>query len=199
MCSLRFVFSTKSKESKILPQMRRETKETESCGATEKKTSLTVTLLTCRIRLVTRLLRSENKVGNTAIPYPSKTRDKSVTEKQKGDDPLNKFFTALETESYVFYKVPKALFTDKKYHSVSTDAKMLYGLLLDRMHLSVKNGWTDKYGRVYQYFTAKQAQELLRFGHEKICRLFSELEAADLILRKRQGQGKPNIIYVKKF
>lgn len=151
------------------------------------------------MRLVTRLLRSENKVSNTAIPYPPKTPDKSVTEKLKGGDPLNKFFTNLEAENYVFYKVPKALFTDKKYHSVSTDAKMLYGLLLDRMHLSVKNGWTDKYGRVYQYFTVKQAREFLRFGHEKICRLFSELEAAYLILRKRQGQGKPNIIYVKKF
>ena len=112
---------------------------------------------------------------------------------------MNKFYTTLEAETYVIYKVQKALFTDEKYRSVSTDAKMLYGLLLDRMYLSVKNGWTDKYGRVYQYFTVKQAQELLHFGHEKICRLFSELEAADLILRKRQGQGKPNIIYVKKF
>lgn len=76
---------------------------------------------------------------------------------------------------------------------------MLYGLLLDRMHLSAKNGWTDKRGRVYQFFTVKEAQEKLRFGHEKIGRLFSELEQADLILRKRQGQGKPNIIYLKKF
>ena len=179
--------------------MRRDAKANKSGGATTQKTSLTVTILTCRRRLVTRLLRSENKVSNTAIPYPSKTRDKSVTENQEGGGPVNKFFTILEAETYVFYKVPKALFTDKKYRSVSTDAKMLYGLLLDRMHLSVKNGWTDKYGRVYQYFTVKQARELLRFGHEKICRLFSELEAADLILRKRQGQGKPNIIYVKKF
>lgn len=112
---------------------------------------------------------------------------------------MNKFFTALEAETYVFYKVPKALFTNEKYCLVSTDAKMLYGLLLDRMYLPVKNGWTDKYGRVYQFFTVKQAQELLRFGHEKICRLFSELEAADLILRKRQGKGNPSIIYVKKF
>lgn len=112
---------------------------------------------------------------------------------------MNRFYTANEAESYVFYKVPKALFTDEKYRFVSTDAKMLYGLLLDRMYLSAKNGWVDKYGRVYQFFTVKQAQELLRFGHEKICRLFAELERADLILRKRQGQGKPSIIYVKKF
>lgn len=112
---------------------------------------------------------------------------------------MNRFYTAAEAESYVFYKVPKALFTDEKYRSVSTDAKMLYGLLLDRMYLSAKNGWVDKDGRVYHFFTVKQTQELLRFGHEKICRLFAELESADLILRKRQGQGKPSIIYIKKF
>lgn len=87
----------------------------------------------------------------------------------------------------------------KKYKSVSTDAKMLYGLLLDRMYLSVKNGWIDKQGRVYQYFKIKSAQEKLHFGHEKICKLFFELETSDLILRKKQGQGKPNIIYLKQF
>ncbi|MZL68157.1 MULTISPECIES: replication initiator protein A [Oscillospiraceae] len=112
---------------------------------------------------------------------------------------MNPYFKLSEAESYVFYKVPKALFTEEKYKPVSTDAKMLYGLLLDRMHLSAKNGWTDKRGRIYQFFTVKEAQEKLRFGHEKICRLFSELEQADLIVRKRQGQGKPNIIYLKKF
>lgn len=112
---------------------------------------------------------------------------------------MNPYFKLSEAESYVFYKVPKVLFTEEKYKPVSTDAKMLYGLLLDRMHLSAKNGWTDKRGRIYQFFTVKEAQEKLRFGHEKICRLFSELEQADLILRKRQGQGKPSIIYLKKF
>ena len=99
----------------------------------------------------------------------------------------------------MFYKVPKALFTEEKYRPVSTDAKMLYGLLLDRMHLSLKNGWVDKQSRIYQFFTVREAQEKLRFGHEKICRLFSELEQADLIVRKRQGQGRPSLIYVKKF
>lgn len=56
---------------------------------------------------------------------------------------LNKYFKKNEAEKYVFYKIPKALFTDDKYKSVSTDAKMLYGLLLDRMYLSAKNGWID--------------------------------------------------------
>lgn len=112
---------------------------------------------------------------------------------------MNKFYTEPEAGQYVFYKVPKALFTDDKYKALPTDVKMLYGLLLDRMHLSIKNGWTERQGRVYQFFTVKQAQELLCFGHEKICWLFAELEATDLICRKRQGQGKSNINYVKKF
>ena len=89
--------------------------------------------------------------------------------KSKGGYRLNKYFTVSESEQFAFYKVPKVLFTDEKYKTVSTDAKMLYGLLLDRMYLSVKNGWVDKQGRVYQFFTVKQAQELLHFGHEKIC------------------------------
>lgn len=65
---------------------------------------------------------------------------------------MNKYFTVSESEQFAFYKVPKVLFTDEKYKTVSTDAKMLYGLLLDRMYLSVKNGWVDKQGRVYQLF-----------------------------------------------
>ena len=77
--------------------------------------------------------------------------------------------------------------------------KMLYALLLDRMYLSARNGWVDRYGRVYQFFTIKQGQELLHFGHDKIIRLFGEFEKADLIQRNRQGQGKANIIYLKKF
>ncbi len=76
---------------------------------------------------------------------------------------------------------------------------MLYALLLDRMYLSARNGWVDRYGRVYQFFTIKQGQELLHFGHDKIIRLFGELEKADLIQRNRQGQGKANIIYLKSF
>jgi hypothetical protein len=112
---------------------------------------------------------------------------------------LNKYFKKNEAEKYAFYKIPKALFTDDKYKSVSTDAKMLYGLLLDRMYLSAKNGWIDKHGRVYQFFTIKQGQELLHFVHDKIIKLFGELETVGLIERKRQGQGKANIICLKKF
>lgn len=77
---------------------------------------------------------------------------------KKGGNHLNQYFKIHEAENYAFHKVPKELFTDEKYKAVSTDAKMLYGLLLDRMHLSVKNGWMDKQGRIYQFFTVKEAQ-----------------------------------------
>ena len=112
---------------------------------------------------------------------------------------MNKYFTVSQAQSFAFYKVPKALFVDEKYRDISTDAKMLYGLLLDRMYLSAKNGWIDKRGHIYQYFTIKQAQGLLHFGHDKVIKLFKELENAKLIERKRQGQGKANIIYLMQF
>ena len=112
---------------------------------------------------------------------------------------MNPYFTAPDTEKFTFYRIPKLLFTDEKYQVVSTNAKMLYGLLLDRLSLSEKNDWKDEHGRGYQYFTIHQAQELLHFGHEKVCRLFAELDAADLIERRRQGQGKANRIYLKEF
>ncbi len=118
---------------------------------------------------------------------------------KQGGFKLNDYFNLIDAKQVAFYRVPKALFTEKKYRKLSTDSKMLYGLLLDRMSLSVKNNWIDSQGRVYQFFTVQQAQKLLNFGHEKICRLFAELSAADLIERKRQGQGKASIIYLKKF
>ena len=118
---------------------------------------------------------------------------------------MNPYFTVNDSEHFTFYRIPKLLFTDEIYQTVSTDAKMLYGLLLDWLSLSEKNDWKDEHGRVYQYFTIHQAQELplgrmlLHFGHEKVCRLFAELDVADLIERRRPGQGKANRIYLKEF
>ena len=95
-----------------------------------------------------------------------------------------------------FYKLPKALFSDDKYKDISTAAKVLYSLLLDRNGLSAKNGWIDSCGRYYQYFTIKECKEKLNFGHDKIIKLLKELEINGLIIRRRQGKGKPSIIYV---
>ena len=131
------------------------------------------------------------------IPEPRKTDFESRTKEMSNLSQNDPWQSGLWQHGY--YRIPKALFTEEKYRTLSTDAKMLYGLLLDRQGLSEKNGWADQYGRTYQFFTVQQAQKLLHFGHEKICRLFSELNAAGLIDRKRQGLGKASVIYVKEF
>ena len=82
---------------------------------------------------------------------------------------------------------------------MSTDAKTLYGILLDRMGLSVKNGWLDEQGRVYIIFPVQEVMDALGCADNKATKLFRELEKFGLIERKRRGQGKPNLIYVKNF
>jgi len=110
------------------------------------------------------------------------------------------YFYGPQAEQFAFYRIPKALFTHPAYRSISTDAKVLYGLLLDRMSLSVRNGWLDEQGRVYIVFTVEEIMECLACGNKKAVGLLRELETeAGLIERKRQGLGKPNLIYVKNF
>ena len=82
---------------------------------------------------------------------------------------------------------------------MSTDAKTLYGILLDRMGLSVKNGWLDEQGRVYIIFPVQEVMDALGCADNKATKLFRELENAGLVERKRRGLGKPNLIYVKNF
>ena len=112
---------------------------------------------------------------------------------------MNDYFTERDAIEYPFYRVPKALITDPQYRFVSTDAKLLYGLLLDRMDLSVKKRWLDENGRVYLYYTIASIQADLRCCKEKACKLLRELEYAGLIEKKRQGRGNPSRIYVKRF
>ena len=111
------------------------------------------------------------------------------------------YYYGTEAEQYSFYRVPKALLTDPRYKGVSIEAKVLYGLLLDRMSLSVRNGWMDKDRRVYIYFTQEDAMALMNCGKDKATRLFRELDQGGigLIERKKQGQGRPTRIYVKNF
>ena len=111
------------------------------------------------------------------------------------------YYYGNEAEQYSFYRIPKALLTDPRYKSVSIEAKVLYGLLLDRMGLSVKNGWMDSNQRVYIYFTQEDAMALMSCGKDKATKLFRELDkdGVGLIERKKQGQGRPTRIYVKNF
>ena len=109
------------------------------------------------------------------------------------------YFYGNQAEQFSFYRIPKALFTDPHYQGLSIESKVLYGLLLDRMGLSMQSGWFDRDGRVFLYFTLEDALARLGCGHNKAVRLFAELEKIGLIERKKQGQGKPAKIYVKNF
>ena len=109
------------------------------------------------------------------------------------------YYYGEEVNQYHFYRIPKALFTDARFKDLSAEAKILYGLMLDRTGLSTRNGWLDANGRVYIYFTLDDAIDMLGFGHNKVVRLFRELEEIGLIERKKQGQGRPARIYVKRL
>ncbi len=100
---------------------------------------------------------------------------------------------------FSFFRIPKALFQEQRFQNLSTDAKILYGILLDRMNLSVKNEWFDKKGRVFIIFTIEDVKRTLRCADNKATRLLRELEKFGLIERKRRGQGKPCLVYVKNF
>ena len=109
------------------------------------------------------------------------------------------YFYEEQSDQFSFYRIPKSLFIEERFQGISTDAKVLYGLLLDRNSLSKKNGWFDELGRVYIIFTITSVQSALRCGDKKATRLLVELERYGLIERIKQGQGKPSIIYVKNF
>ena len=109
------------------------------------------------------------------------------------------YFYGQAGELFSFYRIPKALFQEPRFQSLSTDAKTLYGILLDRMSLSVKNEWFDKKGRVFIIFTIEDVKKTLRCADNKATRLLRELEEFGLIERKRRGQGKPCLVYVKNF
>ena len=112
------------------------------------------------------------------------------------------YYYGSESEQFRFYRIPRMLITAPQFKSLSTDAKLLYGLMLDRMALSAKNGWYDEAGRVYIYYTLAEIMEELNCGHDRALRMLAELDPVKgigLIERRKQGQGKPTIIYVKRF
>ena len=109
------------------------------------------------------------------------------------------YYYGNEADQYSFYRIPKILLTDRRYKGVSLEAKVLYGLLLDRMGLSARNGWLDDNGRVFLYFTQEEVMTMLDCGKDKATKLFRELEGIGLVERKKQGQGHPARIYVKNF
>lgn len=79
---------------------------------------------------------------------------------------------------------------------LSLNAKLLYGLLLNRSMLSQKNNWTDEKGRIYVTYTVSQMAENLDRSQRTAQAALGELDAAGLIHRIHQGRNRPNRIYV---
>ncbi len=104
-----------------------------------------------------------------------------------------------QSEQFAFYRVPKVLFSDVRFKCLSTEAKVLYGLLLDRVSLSRENNWIDKEGKVYIIFTRKSLCEALQCAKTSATKYLCELENFGLIERIKQGLCKPDLIYVKNF
>lgn len=104
------------------------------------------------------------------------------------------YFYGQSGELFAYFRIPKALFQDSRFRQLSTDARTLYGILLDRMSLSAKNSWVDEHGRVYIIYTVREVQESLCCAEHKAVKLFRELEQADLIERKRRGLGRPSLM-----
>ena len=112
------------------------------------------------------------------------------------------YFYGTQADQYSFYRIPKALFQSDYFKNLSSDAKILYGLMLDRMSLSIKNQWFDEQNRAYIYFSIEDIMDLLNCGKNKAIKSLQELDQENgigLIEKKRQGFGKTNIIYVKSF
>ena len=112
------------------------------------------------------------------------------------------YFYGNEAEQFTFYRIPKILITSPHFKKISDSAKLLYGLMLDRMSLSIRNGWLDDDNRAYIFFTTNDVMEQMCCGTEKATKMLAELDSEKgigLIERVKQGQGRPAIIYLKKF
>ena len=110
------------------------------------------------------------------------------------------YFYGPQADQFNFIRIPAVLFSKEEFKCLSSEAKVLYGILLKRMDLSAKNGWLDEQGRVFIICTLEEIMETMNCADNKATKLMNELEEkCGLIERKHQGLGKPNLIYVKNF
>lgn len=112
------------------------------------------------------------------------------------------YYYGIEADQFSFFRVPRLLMKDARFKKLSSDAKLLYGLMLDRMSLSMKNGWFDEENRAYIYYTVENIMDELGCAKATCVKILAELDnkkGMGLIEKKRQGLGKPDIIFVKNF
>ena len=115
------------------------------------------------------------------------------------DEMIFDYFYGQEADMFSFYRIPRIIIKDAHFAGLSSDAKILYGLALDRMSMSVKNGWQDENDRTFTFYTVENVMEDLNCSRKKAISFRKELEDFGLIERIRRGQGKPDLIYVKNF
>lgn len=109
------------------------------------------------------------------------------------------YYYGTQADQFNFIRVPKLLMHDVAFTELSVDAKMLYGLLLDRMNLSMKNGWFDDENRVYIIYQITEIMDDMNMARGTAVKYLNELEKFGLVEKKKRGLGLPNIIYVKSF
>ena len=109
------------------------------------------------------------------------------------------FYIHQKPPAQSFIRLPNFLFEAPSFRSLSSEAKLLYAMILRRTDLSRKNGWADDYGKIYLYYPINEVCELLHCGRQKAVDTLRELQYADLVSIKKQGCGKPNRIYPKHY
>ncbi len=110
-----------------------------------------------------------------------------------------RYFYGLGADQYSFIRIPKLLMTGKEFSSLSIQAKVLYGLLLDRMGMSIKNKWTDKENKVYVIYPIAEIQQDMNITKKRAMECLSELEEKGLVEKQIRGAGLPNLLYIKQF
>ena len=108
-------------------------------------------------------------------------------------------FKVTDIDNEYFYQIPKSLLTQKNYRGLSSDAKIIYSVLKDRMSLSRKNKWKDDNGDIYLLFKQEKIAEILGISRSTISRAIKQLEQYKLIDVTRQGLNRPNKIYIHKI
>ena len=109
------------------------------------------------------------------------------------------YFYGKQADQYGFVRIPKLLMTERMFEDVSTDAKLLYGLLIDRMGMAQKNDWIDEENRVYVLYPVAEIQEDMGVSKKKAIACLSDLEKSGLVEKKVRGLGLPNLLYIKNF
>lgn len=106
------------------------------------------------------------------------------------------YYYGISSEQYSFYRIPKSLMFGDDFRELSLQAKLLYGLLLDRMGMSSKRKWIDNENRVYVEYPISEIQDDMNVSKKKAIEYLKELEAVGLVMKKVIGFGSPNRLYV---